>query len=315
MSRRQPALAAVALAAACVALPAHAEFNANIEFDNTYQDQGRGLSQGGRVEVNAIGRGLGADGAFIAGKASILAKRDSSVGMDDLWVQVGNKGGDVKLGRFEAADVFPLGRDTIVDRAGSGFAYRTNLLRGRFTGGTFHGAGTVNFGSGMSLELGLVESKGATYAGSVNNGNMGIQAKGVRPVLTYDANGLTVRVGAEVGKTGAAMDKFKGFGATVISDLGGGTKVNVNFASGKVDAADDRSTAVGLGAYLGAAHAAIEFAKNGDEKITTAYASYSMPLMGIKGASITPALSTSKASNGVGPDKANSLRVRLNYAF
>jgi hypothetical protein len=315
MSRRHPALAAVALAAACVALPAHAEFNANIEFDNTYQDRGRGLSQGGRVEVNAIGRGLGADGAFIAGKASILAKRDSSVGMDDLWVQVGNNGGDVKLGRFEAADVFPLGRDTVVDRAGSAFAYRTNLLRGRFTGGTFHGAGTVKFGGGLALELGLVESKGATYAGSANNNNLGIPAKGVRPVLRYEANGMTVRVGAEIGKVGTAQDDFKGFGATVGADLGGGTKVNVNLASAKVDGASDRSTTVGAGAYLGAAHVALEFAKNGDEKITTAYASYSMPLMGIKGASITPALSTSKASNSAGPDKANSLRVRLNYAF
>lgn len=230
-------------------------------------------------------------------------------------MQVGNNGGDVKLGRFEAADVFPLGRDTIVDRAGSGFAYRTNLLRGRFTGGTFHGAGTVKFADGLALELGVVESKGTTYAGSVNNGNMGIQAKGVRPVLSYEANGMTVRVGAEIGKTGAALDDFKGFGATVGADLGGGTKVNVNFASAKVDGAADRSTTVGAGAYLGAAHVALEFAKNGDEKITTAYASYSMPLMGIKGASITPALSTSKANNTVGLEKANSLRVRLNYAF
>jgi hypothetical protein len=41
-----------------------------------------------------------------------------------------------------------------------------------------------------------------------------------------------------------------------------------------------------------------------------------MPLFDIKGASITPALSSSTGKTGAGVEtKENSFRVRLNYAF
>jgi hypothetical protein len=53
----------------------------------------------------------------------------------------------------------------------------------------------------------------------------------------------------------------------------------------------------------------------GEEKISTVYASYSMPLFDIKGASVTPAISSSAAKNGSTETSENSLRVRLNYAF
>jgi hypothetical protein len=52
--------------------------------------------------------------------------------------------------------------------------------------------------------------------------------------------------------------------------------------------------------------------KTGANKATTYYAAYSFPLLGVKGATITPALSTSKAT---GVDNLNAFKVRLNYAF
>jgi len=326
-TRRPLAAAALALLTA----PAlAAEFNANIEFDNTWQNQDRGMSQGGRVEVNALGR-AGASG-FVAGKASILAKRDSSVAIDDLWVQLGNASADVKLGRFEAADVFQLGRDTIVSRAGSGFAYRTNALRGRFTGGEFHGALTFNLSPAVSFELGAAEtkSKAADVGAPVNNG-LGVYAKGVRPVLTYNSDGLLLRVGLESGYIFNETQKFKGGGFTIGYDFSPSVHVNFSAATAKFTdwtapaAATDYSVltgysqtsrTVGLNAYLGDAHLAVEGAKNGDEKITTFYASYAFPLMDIKGATITPAFSVSKARNFVtGLDQDTSVRVRINYTF
>jgi hypothetical protein len=102
------ALALFAVAAA--ALPAHAiDMNANMEFDNLIENQKRGISQGGRVEFNVSGKG--GPGYFVAGRASFLAKKDGNAGIDDMWVQGGNATADVKLGRFEAADLFLLPRD------------------------------------------------------------------------------------------------------------------------------------------------------------------------------------------------------------
>ena len=326
---RRPLAAAAALALlACPALAA--EFNANIEFDNTWQNQERGMSQGGRVELNALGR-TGSSG-FVAGKASILAKRDSSVAIDDLWVQLGNASADVKLGRFEAADVFQLGRDTIVSRAGSGFAYRTNALRGRFTGGEFHGAFTLNFSPALSLELGVAETKAkAADSGAPVNNGLGVYAKGVRPVLSYNSNGLLLRLGLESGYIFNETQKFKGGGFTIGYDFSPSVHVNFSAASAKFTdwtapsattgystqtGYSQTSRTVGLNAYLGDAHLAVEGAKNGDEKITTFYASYAFPLMDIKGATITPAFSVSKARNFVtGLDQDTSVRVRINYTF
>ena len=52
--------------------------------------------------------------------------------------------------------------------------------------------------------------------------------------------------------------------------------------------------------------------KTGAVKVTSYYAAYTFPLMGVKGASITPAFSASKAT---GVDNLNAFKVRLNYAF
>ena len=120
MSKNHIALAALAVAAAGLTGNAFAEqtLSANIEFDNTYRDHSRGLSQSGRVELNAIGK-VSAN-YFVAGKASFLALKSGDTKVDDMWVQLGSQTADIKLGRFEATDLFPLGRDTIVEHATRG---------------------------------------------------------------------------------------------------------------------------------------------------------------------------------------------------
>lgn len=162
-----------------IAAPA---FDANIEFDNTYRSGTKvkntadeGMSQGGRVELNVSGK-AGAD-MFVAARTSLLAKKDGTAATDDMWVQVGSAKGDVKLGRFEAADLFPLAQDTLINHAGN--VYAGNTLRGRKDVSVFHAAGTLNLGSGMSLELGMIETKSLA------------SASGIRPVLSCErASGL-----------------------------------------------------------------------------------------------------------------------------
>ena len=299
-------LAAVAaLCATAVAAHADVAFDANLELDTTYSNDANAtatnklrdsdLSMAGRVEVNAGAKATNGD-AFVAGRASLLLKKDGTTGTDDMWVQFGNKTGDVKLGRFEAMDLFPLGKDTVVDEANS--TYKANALRGRMGGDTFHGALGLNAGAGLRAELGLVYSKDA--------GNV----KGVRPAVSYNAGPLTVRAGLESVKTvGSTTGSDTGFGVSVGYALGADSSFNVNFAKKE----DDK--AFGVNGTFGALGVGLISGKGATDatKSTTVYAAYTMSLLGVKGASITPALSFSKG--GSGQDNRTSARVRINYAF
>ena len=122
---------AVAIAA-LISAPAFAAvgWDANIELDTTYQNNGRGASQSGRFELNAFSK-TDKGGGFVAGRASLIAGKGGATTVDDMWVQMGNASGDIKLGRFEAADVFPVGKDVIVEDGGTPTGYRTNTFRGR----------------------------------------------------------------------------------------------------------------------------------------------------------------------------------------
>ena len=112
---RYSKLTAVA-AAALLAAPAFAAMttDANLELDSTYSNKGRGASQGGRVEFNVAGKAGDANG-FVAGRGTLLIKKDGSAATDDMWGQIGTGMADVKLGRFEAADMFPAGKDVLVE--------------------------------------------------------------------------------------------------------------------------------------------------------------------------------------------------------
>lgn len=112
----QTILKSAALAATLAASAAHAQvaFDANLELDTTYTNEVKNatnardsdLALGGRIEVNAGAKATNGD-AFVAARASLLLKKDGDTGVDDMWVQFGNKTLDAKLGRFEAVDLFP----------------------------------------------------------------------------------------------------------------------------------------------------------------------------------------------------------------
>lgn len=304
-ARTAVAAAVLAVGSSAFAAP---NFDANIEFDNTYRSGSavaaadKGLGQSGRVELNASGKA--GTNMFVAARASFLAKKDGSAAADDMWIQLGNASGDVKLGRFEAADLFPLAQDTLINYAGN--TYLANTLRGRKGDSEFHAAGTLNLGGGLAFELGVVDNK--------------TSAKGVRPVLAYSAGALTARLGVESGEY-VSGNKFSGVGATVGYDFGG-FKLTGNVAKGEQNSTtrNDQS-AFAVTAQMGGLVVGAISGKNeapiGDDKVNTLYASYSMPLFDIKGASITPALSSSKLTPGAGGAsiKENSFRLRLNYAF
>lgn len=326
-----------AAAAACVSTAAFAEFNANIEFDNTYKNQKRGLTQAGRVELNAFNK-AGAN-YFVAGRASFLAKKDGSVSTDDMWVQAGSSFADVKLGRFEAADLFRIPRDVLIMYAnndGVGDVYRAHRLRGRTGSNVFHGAGTLNFGGGLSLELGVVETRSTkttsatTYQADLVTGVVTatttttdtgeyVAAKGFRPVLTYASGPVLLRAGVESIKFAKGGETRTGFGFTGSYDFG---PVNLiaNVAANKT-AAGNKQTSFGLigdakfGLTGGVIYGTTEVPGAADYKVTTGYLAYGIPLFDIKGATITPALGYSKASGSNTSLDEKGATLRFNYAF
>ncbi len=297
---------------------AAADIGANIELDNTVvtgskgTSASNGLTQGGRVEVG-IGAKSG-DSVFVAAKTAFVSKKDGSLATDDMWVQLGNAGGDVKLGRFEGANLFPLQGDTVVEHAGN--VYTAGTLRGRVGAGGFHAAGTLNLGVG-ALEVGYVDGSKDTVTA--------VGAKGLRAVLSLANGPLSAAVGFESGEYAAAegvtAEKVKGWGVTTGYDAGA-FKIVGNYALGQTKAAsDNRQSALGLSVTVGSLAVglvnAVTDKKGGDDTVQTVYASYSMPLLGVKGASVTPALSRSTTKDSITGNSldVNAVRVRLNYGF
>jgi hypothetical protein len=224
------------------------------------------------------------------------------VGVDDAWIQFGNSSADLKIGRQEAADLFPVGKDVVVESAQNtssvaAWGYRANALRGRKGDGQLHAVAGLNAGSGLRVELGLVTEKSDDATKSF----------GVRPTLVYTTGPLTLRAGVESYKVGG--QSISGTGVSLGYAISSSAALNVNYA--KSNAANDPSS-FGLNAVFGDAGVGMVQDKTGANKATTYYAAYSFPLLGVKGATITPALSTSKAT---GVDNLNAFKVRLNYAF
>jgi Porin-like glycoporin RafY len=320
---RYSKLTAVA-AAVLLATPAFAAMttDANLELDSTYGNLSRGATQGGRVEFNVAGK-AGDDNGFVAGRGTLLIKKDGTAATDDMWGQFGTGMASLKLGRFEAADMFPAGKDVLVEGGAEATGgYHAQTLRGRMGGDLFHGAVMINPGSGVGVEIGIVESKGA--------GN----TKGIRPVVSFAAGPVSVKLGLESGQTnatpGVEAQKFSGFGVTV----GGafeGVGFNVNLASGKkksyidstgatpVTVAETKGTSFGANATFGPAGVGLvsDSSKQAGVKSKdfVIYAAYSIPLFNT-GATLTPAVShqTGKVG-GVSNKSATSVRARLNYTF
>ncbi|MEX8520528.1 MAG: carbohydrate porin [Leptothrix sp. (in: b-proteobacteria)] len=324
-------LSAVA-AAVIVAAPAFAAatVDANAEFDTGVANNGGGSSQGGRIETNISGKAE-ANGGFVAGRGTIIAYLNggalggnNGAAVDDAWVQAGTAAFDVKMGRWEAADLYPTPGD--VFRFGNG--YQTNNLRGRslLTAGgggvddRLHIALTANLAAGVSLEIGVVDKKDVSAAGALG-------FKGVRPALSFTAGALTARVGLESGKTADVAGStnevsFTGFGGTVSAAVGGGVTLRANFANGTTSytAGDKKQSAFLIGADVGALNLSVETSKDEQGASTTKrtglFAAYGIPLFGIKGATLSPAIGfQSVDTTGLAKVNNNKVGARVHYDF
>lgn len=279
-----------AVMAAVIAAPAFAavDLSGNIELDNTYMgDAADQLTQSGRVELNFAGK-KEVGGAYVAAKGTLIAGKAGGASTDDMWVEGGTQSFALRLGRFEATDMFVPGKDTLVV---GGVGYNGNTLRGRFTDP--HAMLTAKLGGAASFELGLVET-----ATSLNETKFG-----VRPVVTFAAGPATVKVAAEKAQGG----NDTGFAVTAGLPLGGAA-VNVNYA--QMGDANGYGVNATIGAFgVGAAAGEDALGNKGNY----VFAAYTVPFF-VPDASLTFAVSSGKAA-AAGSVKDTGLRVRVNYAF
>lgn len=313
------ALAAAGAAQAAVAV------DANLELDITNRSGSAtevvapattpafqsGVNTGGRVEINANAELLKNGDNYVTARGTLIVPvNGDKVTIDDAWIKFGNSSVDFKVGRHEAADLFPVGKDTVLDLA-TGAGYRANTLRGRVTDGRLHAVLGLNAASALRIELGLVsEDKNDSLLAAPT------KAHGLRPTLVYTAGPLALRAGVESYKIGTTS--YTGTGLSAGYAFAADSNVNANYArrtSNNTTVAD--ASSFGLNVVFGAAGLGYVKDKNHSlgavaaTDVNTFYAAYSFPLMGVKGATVTPAINRSSGNN----TDLTEFRVRFNYAF
>ena len=305
------------------------ELGGDVELDITNlnkNDTGDTFTNGGRIKLSATGTYEG-DNYFIKGVAQPLVPfKGDSLSYDDVFLQFGRKAWDVQIGRFEAIDLFPLGKDTVVEHAGilgasagggQVVTYQVNDVRGRKSD-VVHTALHLKPSERTLLELGVMNSRSPGSTSSTT-------FKGIRPAMTYQLSKNTViRAGVESSKKEDAGISTKRNGAGVSAGLKvGNGDVNLNYGHLKQTVTGSNDTTVdSLGANyyngrvgVGYVHSTNKNGAAAKPKVDTLYATYTMPLFNVKDATVTFAANASKAKNVASDDSLNAVRVRFNYAF
>ncbi len=299
-----------AVAALCAASLAHAQtspytLNTQVEFDarlsNQVTDTANNVREGGSAVAGHVqfdlAMPLGNNGYFVNIGAQLPLKKDEFHRVHDAWIQAGNAFADLKLGRFEGMDLFPLGKDNVVEYAIDYRTYQANTLRGRHGSGVTHGALGLNAAPGLRLELGVVSAQ--------NTG----QSHGWRGSARYTTGPLTLRGGLESIKTVGTEGSQTGMGLSAGFALAEDIVFNANYAS------KDKDSTLGLNASLGAL--GVGWVSVIDDrwidKANTLYAAYTLPVPGLRGARLTPAISWAKGGNSSEAQLAAG--VRFHYGF
>lgn len=224
-------------------------------------------SQTGRILLEVAGERRAASGHYARFKAQPLLGTDGGVGVDDAWLAIGNgRGGEVKVGRFEGYDLFPLGQDVFVEhngdtsnslyRDGSGYIYQAKEGRGR---GASAGQVLISQQVGdLYAELGTLFGDRrdlfdtATYHGFAIDDDTKNSAI-LRPVVAWTPGPWTLAAGAEtnvvsdavVDERGEDIGDRTGYG-TRLSYAAGDWSLNLNLAY--LDAHEEHNATVGVNA-------------------------------------------------------------------
>ena len=267
----------------------------------------------GRLLLNFLGVRELEDGRYGQIQIQPTIGTNGGAGADDAYLGFGQRSNwGMKVGRFEAYDMFPLGQDIFVEHSGdsandlysdgNGYVYMLKEGRGRAGKG---GQLLLNKEAGnWYLELStLIGDRTNLFAGQQYHGYALTKAKDsiiVRPVIAWKGENLKVALGAEgnvisdaiVTSDDVSVSDRMGYGLTT-SWTQDALVINANAA--RMDAEDETDTTLGANllwhnAGLGYVYAindissanlnntSADFSKMiGKHSINTVYASYKIP--------------------------------------
>lgn len=287
----------------------------DVEFDINYQNQKSDdvvgvdndfqMNQSGRIMFN-VNSEHQVNNYTLKAKVSPGYGAAGNLFVDDVWFAIdSNNGGELKIGHFEAYDLFPVGQDTFLEHYGHAsdslvaddqpYTYRTKEGRGRGNDGQVMYSHTFDelyleistkFGKGSDL------FKDAIYHNhSVVDGN---DILIVRPVIAYQLGNFKVAGGYETNLVdNSALITVNGRQIDVLDRNGygiTGTYSNdsfyANVSYSRMEAVDEDNISYGINfgyrdfclGYIGSkneiTHDITDGTFDGDVKLNSVYASY-----------------------------------------
>ena len=307
------------------------------------------LSDDSRVLTEIKWKDTKADGSYITAAAQPLFKANGDIGLDDSYFAFGRENVWMfQIGRYEAMDLFPLGKDTVLSYAagGDGMGNGVYFYMGKEARGRSSDAGQARivgeFGR-WTAEVSTVYGNTEYLFGSTNSNHLrsDIDISNtsdsfmIRPAFNYlsDNGNLSVSFGGEwetnsnsvTGNvTGIDYDLSDRYGLSatttlVFDDLAWNISAAYQDAK-ELWKAQTFNTNIIYNAFgLGASVARNDYveASRVDAESWAVYTAYTVPVLDFDNAEVTFALSYSETENAFGTpnnnEKTTAFRTRFNY--
>ncbi|EKO3582027.1 carbohydrate porin [Vibrio metschnikovii] len=289
----------------------------DVEYDLNFVDKDRSnqgtqdFSQSGRILVQIAAEREVANDHYLRVQVQPLLKSSGDVDLDDAFFAIGRQADwELKIGRFEGFDMFPVGQDTMLDFAADAEPYRMKDARGRGDYGQVSYAKSID---SLYFELGSLFKQ---------NDGADKNAVFVRPVVAFQATD-TLRFAAalEANLTADKADAdndYLGYGATVnysVQDF----SLDLSYAYRDFDVTGTKED-TSIGAVIqykrfGLGHIYSQADTGSKEKMNTTWASYEIAnVMDVQDFSIYLGSYFSKVDNAA-DDQDVGVRVRFKYFF
>ncbi|MFB9136920.1 carbohydrate porin [Vibrio olivae] len=334
----------------------------NVELNFNYRDRESNVSgdqefnQDGRVLVEFAGEKYSNHDYFVGVKAQPLFESTGNVVLDDAYFEFGKKDGwAVKAGRFEAADMFPVGLDVFLEYSGDtandlytdgwAYTYQMKEARGRGADGQLMYHQTFD---NLYIEVGsMMGDRSNLFRDGIDGSYHGHEIDKskdsflIRPLIAYSLGQFrfsaameTNLVSNSVVANGVDISQRTGYGLTG-NWSNENWSINVNVAY--LDAVDETNFSSGINMVwdnvgIGYVYADNEYNNkelsgwvDGNVEVATIYASYAFRdtldikdfsiLLGSYYTAISSKLTQSLPNEYFKEDDDYGMRVRLYYAF
>jgi len=322
--KKIPLALAVSAVLSAPVMAASPEFSGGLELDfdaSTTDATDTVFDQDGFVELNVSSRREKGDHfVMVKGGIRLTSDGDNDVVVRDTYIQFGDSSWDLQIGRFEAINLFPLGKDTAISNAGV-TVYEANKVRGFV--GTDGGQIVLHAkaSDSVSFELDTLFGDGDVSG----DGDSQTSFAGIRPSVTFGSDTFSLTAGMESVQYDLAATGDVDQTGVAIAMAFGLENADVNLAIANLDDKSTGATVEGVTSFTanftsGNFGAGIILSKEDlaaggpNPDLRTIYAAYTIPLFGIEDASVTLAASHSAADN-VADDSATMFRTRFNYTF